>query len=103
MNKKVIPPENLSNIYKKCTLTITPCVWIHFRGDKTNKYFPELPEDGGLVGEFLRWSYIEEIFPVEHTPGTSGGGIHAHAYDQKDIPRIIEWFKNKGVQIIMGS
>jgi hypothetical protein len=90
---------NKEDVYKKCTLEITPCVWIRFRGDPTDRHFPQVPEDGGLAHEFMKWCFEEEIYPVSGTPGTSGPGIHSHAYFAKDIEKITKWFEQKGVKI----
>ena len=74
---------------------------MQFRGDTTNKSFPELPEDGGLVSDFLRWCMDEKIYSIESTPGTSGPGIHSHAYPSNKAKKIFKWFKNKGVNCEM--
>ena len=100
--------ENINDIHKMCTLTITPCVWIRFRGVKsTNKEnfynLPMCPNDGGLVGEFIRWCFDKKIYPIDGTPGTAGGGIYSHAHHEKDKLRIFMWFKDKGVQIDTGD
>lgn len=87
------------DIYKKCTLEITLCTWVKFKGDSTGRHFPQVPEDAGLTHEFMKWCLDEQIYPVQGTPGTSGPGIHSHAYFEKDVDKIIAWFKEKGVTI----
>jgi hypothetical protein len=85
------------NIIKKCKLELSPCVWVYFKGDTTGKFFPESPNDDGLLVEFLHWCSDNNIYPVRGTPGTSGGGIYAHAHYVKDAGRIALWFENKGL------
>jgi len=89
----------MKNSSEKCKLTLTPCVWVHFIGDRTNKSYPDLPEDEGLVLEFQRWCINEKIYPTAGTPGTSGPGILSHAYFAKDVEKIFKWFDDKGIKI----
>ena len=92
---------NKKEIYKKCSLTVTSCVWVKFRGDTTNRNFPQLPEDGGLVSDFQRWCLDEKIYPLDNTPGTSGPGILSLAYSLDKAKKIFKWFKDKGVNCEM--
>jgi hypothetical protein len=92
-----------NEIYKKCSLEITPCIWVKFKGDTTNKSFPQLPEDSGLASDFLRWCLDEKIYSIDGTPGTSGPGIISLAYPSNKAKKIFKWFKDKGVNCEMSK
>jgi hypothetical protein len=92
---------NKKEIYKKCNLKITPCTWVKFKGDTTNKNFPQLPEDGGLALDFMRWCLDEKICSIDGIPGTTGPGIISLAYSPNDAKKIFKWFKDKGVNCEM--
>ena len=89
--------EDSKNIIKKCKLELTPCVWVYFKGDTQGRSFPACPDDGGILTEFLEWCWSNKIFPVHGTPGTSGGGIYAHAHYADHAELIVEWFEKKGL------
>ncbi len=57
--------------------------------------FPGLPDDGGLVKRFLRWSLDSKIYSVVPA-GHSGGGSYLGFYEPKDAEKVRAWLLENG-------
>lgn len=72
-------------------------VWFSFSGDPHPKGFPYCPDDHGLVLKFLKWCTDEKIHSPIRT-GMSGGGQYVGAFFRGDAKRVLEWWKEHGVE-----
>jgi hypothetical protein len=79
---------------KKCTASFTKCVCVELKGEPHPSGFPYMPDDGGLINEFLRWSLDNKIFTIVRA-GSAGGGTYMGFYSEEDAEKIREWLKEK--------
>lgn len=78
----------------KVTFSMPPVVAVKIRGEGGR--FPVMPDDGGIVGKFLKWTIDNEVVPVVMS-GFSGGGGHLGFYAPQDAKAIKKWLEENGV------
>lgn len=79
----------------KVTAEFFKVVRVDIRGEK--REFPKVRDDGGLVGEFLKFlidNKIDQCFM-----STSGGGVCVGYFFEDAIPAIRAFLESKGVEV----
>ena len=87
---------------KKMSLEIIPAIIIKFKGVEHEEGFPYLPDDDGVVVDFLKFCLANEIWTIR-CGGSSGGGSYIMAHLPKNQDTIVKWFEEHGVKATVYS
>lgn len=77
------------------TFSAVPLVAIKIRGEL--RKFPQLPVDGGLVFNFLKWMGENDVHEEPVGVGHSGSGSYLGFFNENVVPRIRTWLLKNGV------